>query len=528
MESLGLRKKMMMNTISNYLALIVKTVLTIFLTRLIFLGVPRQEYGLWIILWSVFGYSLLLDFGFGVSVQKYTSEASVTKDWGHFNKLVSTIFFNYCIVAAVLAGVTLVLAGLLPKIFKFEEGADIAQFKMVFIMFGIGTAVVFPSGFFAEILRGLQLITLRNIITLTFLITNFIGMAFVIKTGIGLPGMAFMAISTNLLTNLLMWFYCKKKIPELKISLRNYRFGLNKNVMSFSVFAYLITFSNLVIFRTDQMVISICGAVSLVAVYQISSKLADLFKQFATQFHENLGPIASTLFTSGKQDKLSLILLQSNRLVGVIATLMFVPLMVFVKPLLMIWLELSDKDGLLCANILLASMYFLVFFRSGAVQVLLMCNQQKTLTKVAVIECTLNLVLSVTLIRYFGIIGVALGTLIPNIILGCVYSIPSACRFSKVSLREYFGESIIKTLIAGTLTAAVAVGLREMFYPETFMVLALHVGVTCAVFLGVFLLIGLHGWERKQAMSMLAGAVGKFRKKNRCEAGKPRKWKSSF
>jgi predicted MPP superfamily phosphohydrolase len=125
--------------------------------------------------------------------------------------------------------------------------------------------------------------------------------------------------------------------------------------------------------------------------------------------------VASTLFTAGKKGKLAEILIQSNRLIGFIATLMLVPLLVYIKPLLQIWLELSDRDGTTCAVILLVSMYFLVVFRSSSVQILLMVNEQKRLTKIALAECVMNLVLSVILVglddcHYYGAADIDLAT----------------------------------------------------------------------------------------------------------------------
>jgi len=68
MSGSGLRRTMIVNTISNYGKLVTMMIVTIFLTRTLFLGLSREEYGLWALLWSIFGYSLLLDFGFGAAI----------------------------------------------------------------------------------------------------------------------------------------------------------------------------------------------------------------------------------------------------------------------------------------------------------------------------------------------------------------------------------------------------------------------------------------------------------------------------
>ena len=69
----GLRKRIIVNTASNYGKMLIGIFVTIFLTRILFLGLSREEYGFWALLWSIFGCSLLVDFGFGTAVQKHTS-----------------------------------------------------------------------------------------------------------------------------------------------------------------------------------------------------------------------------------------------------------------------------------------------------------------------------------------------------------------------------------------------------------------------------------------------------------------------
>ena len=199
MAQTGLRKTMIINTISNYGKLLLGIFITIFLTRLLFLGLSREEYGIWALLWSIFGYSLLLDFGFGAAIQKSTSETKVTKEWDKYNRLISTVFINYLFMGILIAAITLFMAQYLHKMFNFNSADSISQYKRIFIMFGVGTAVIFPFGFFVEVLRGLHEIKLRNFIQMAFTILNFGLMYYVIKSGFALTGMTIVTIGISLL-----------------------------------------------------------------------------------------------------------------------------------------------------------------------------------------------------------------------------------------------------------------------------------------------------------------------------------------
>ncbi|HPT72156.1 MAG TPA: oligosaccharide flippase family protein [Candidatus Cloacimonadota bacterium] len=518
--NLGLRKRMMVNTLSNYGRMLLGLFITIFMTRIIFLGLSREEYGLWAVMWSIFGYSLLFDFGFGTAVQKYTSETKVTEDWEHYNKLVSTIFFNYVFLAVVVFGLAFLLGNNLQHLLQFKL-THIEYYRIVFIMFGIGTAVVFPYGFYTEILHGLQELHVRNIIQASFMVLNFVMVYLAMRYHYNLIGLTIATMVTNLGGNLMMVFIVHKKLPKFTIKIQYYDRKMIKKVMSFSIYAYLITFTNLIIFRTDQLVISVFASVALVAVYQIASRLAETYRQFAAQFLDNLSPIAATLFAAGKHEKMGEIMIQSNRLMGMISTVMIIPLLVYVKPLLQIWLNLNDQSGTICAIVLLLSMYTLLAFRSSSVYILIMANEQKRLTYIALLECALNLGMSIFLLyhidsylKYFGIhipnaniIGVAVGTLIPNMILAAFFNIPVACKFCKITIGEYFKISVWRNLIVGLIIFAFAVLLQYISYPNNLLKIVIYSILIGIVYLLVYFRLGLDGWERKQALEFVSNKL---------------------
>ena len=507
----GLRKKMVSNTIANYIKLILNFIIAIFLTRLLFMGLSREEYGMWALLWTIFGYSVLLDFGFGTAVQKATSETVVTKKWDEYNRLISTVFLNYLFLAIIISTLTILFSNYIQLIFKFNSSdpGQILYYKKVFLIFGIGTSLGFPFGFTMEMLLGLHEIKIRNIIQICTRFLNFVVLYVIVSAGYSILEMAIATISLNMVANAVQSYVCFKKIPTLKIRFQYYDFKIMKQTMQFSLFAYIIIFSNMIIFRTDQLVISVFSTVSWVAIYQISSRLSETFKQFSTQFLDNLRPVAAALFISNQESKLASILVESNRLLGFIASLLIIPLLVYIKPILSIWLELTNPAGSLSAIILLISMYIYVFFRSSSVHILLMTENHKKLTRVAIFECIANLLISIFLIRYIGIVGVALGTLIPNVFAAIFFNIPAGCKFASISLSEFFKQTVFRTLWIGLVTTALVIGLKFIYYPQTLFHLLISFVIAGIFYLVIYFNFGLYGWERKQFKAFLKQKVGK-------------------
>ncbi|MEI7940933.1 MAG: hypothetical protein WCK27_30030, partial [Verrucomicrobiota bacterium] len=83
------------NAVSNYLRTVVGTVVGLVTFRLLYQGLDREQFGFWSLLWSVFGYGILLDFGFGFAAQKRVAELSVKADWDKLSRVLSSILFCY-------------------------------------------------------------------------------------------------------------------------------------------------------------------------------------------------------------------------------------------------------------------------------------------------------------------------------------------------------------------------------------------------------------------------------------------------
>src|SRR3954452_7238412 len=102
MTSDDLRKKIWLNSISNYLRMALRMGLGLLMVRLLYpkeispgnySGLTPEEFGFYSLLWSIIGYGILMDFGFGLAAQKKVAELSVHKDWDQLSKVLSTIFY---------------------------------------------------------------------------------------------------------------------------------------------------------------------------------------------------------------------------------------------------------------------------------------------------------------------------------------------------------------------------------------------------------------------------------------------------
>jgi len=431
-------KTILKNTITNYGVLIWRMISSIILVRIMFLGLGEDLYGFWALLWAIFGYSLLLDFGFGQSIQKYTAEANVTGDTKKYNRLISTVVCSYLIMTSAIILATISLAPFIQNIFSLSETTDLQYYKLTFLVLGIGVAMVFPTGVFPEILVGLKRTDLKNYVMLFNITVNFIGIYLIFKFGYSILSLAIFTSVINFTTNIAMAFIVYKKIPGFHLSLKYFKIDNIKEILGFSAFAYLITFANMIIFRTDRLVLGVMCGVGAVAIYQVGTRVSEIMEKLTTQFQDTLAPIAASLHKQQDHERIKWILLKSNRIVGFISTAAFLIFYILIDSILMVWLKVDNPDTVAIARIMLISVFVSVTFRSASIKFLLMCNKHRLLAYTAIAEAVANIVLSVWLIKEIGVVGVAYGTLIPNVIISIFIIFPAASKLSKISVYTYF------------------------------------------------------------------------------------------
>ena len=128
---------------------------------------------------------------------------------------------------------------------------------------------------------------------------------------------------------------------------------------------------------------------------------------------------------------------------------------VFGRPFLSTWLggpEYADK----CypALVVLSSTLSLVVAQSVASRVLYGTGRLRRFARMALGEAALNVALGVLLCPRFGLIGVAIGVAVPNLLM-CLWVIGHTARGLGVSWRRYVGDGWLRPLVAATVPLGV-------------------------------------------------------------------------
>ncbi|HUS35361.1 MAG TPA: oligosaccharide flippase family protein [Verrucomicrobiae bacterium] len=418
------------NSISNYAFLVVRLGLGAVLFRLIIQELPAEDFGFWSVLWSMLGYGILLDFGFGFTAQKRVAELCVKRDWDCLSKVLSTIFYTYVGIALGIIVVGYFAAPLIIKALAGVSPANVERYTLILRVFLVGIGIAFPLGIFPEMLRGQQRICLANNLQLVSYLVSFTCILLCLANNWNLLWLFVFSLGGTLLGDLLCGVAAMRRMPTVVLAPRLFSRAMIRETTRFSVYAYINTLTTVILTRTDQIVISTGLALASVAIYQAGAKVAEMFSGFALQIAETLSPAAAHFHASGDRTGLRDLLVKGTRFTVLVATPMYLCCAFFLTPLLKLLTgSLPPTETFWVGQILLLWIYMTVLTQSVTKRVFMMCGHEKRLMWLGLGEAGMNLALSVTLVLIFkNVLCVAVGSLVATCFFGWLFIWPWAAK----------------------------------------------------------------------------------------------------
>ena len=448
------------NAITNYLRVGVRMVTGLVMFRLLFENLSTEEVGYWALLWSVFGYTILMDFGLGLAAQRESAYRSTTGEWEHLSRLLSTTVWTFMGFGVLIL---IFFAIIQPYFLEWIHisPANRASFGIAYWYFFGALAVSFPLGIFPEMLAGMQRLDLANWTQIISSIVSTILVYVAVRLHWTLETIVLISVlSVSVIPNVANYFMVRRLMPSLSLSPKLFHFGAVKSVLSFSLAAYVIIFSNLIVTRTSQLIISVCLGVISVTIFQAGYKVSEFFGLLTHQLQRALSPAAAHLRAKKDEAALQHLVVLSTRLTTLFSVPGYFLAAVYLDPVIQTLTGLKRvidaKTGEMLyraaeqvfteaeyaaiywvGQILLLNVVAYLITTSCSRRILLMTGLENKLLKASVVNAVLNLALTLVLVFKYGVVGVTIGTLVPGVLIGCLWVLHMTLRAVNLSLGEW-------------------------------------------------------------------------------------------
>jgi len=298
----------------------------------------KTEYGIWLTMYSVFGWFLVFDLGIGNGLKNKLTTALAVGDNALAKKYVSTAYVSVGVLTLLLTTVFLILFPFVNWIafFNAPEFSE-SRFAWVVLLCCVCTLFSFLTGLIHAVLSSYQKIGLSNIIVfvpqLLLLLTMYAFRHFhidnfflIISVFVGLP----------LFVNLLYSFYAfHKPYKAISPTYRSYDRLFLKDIMGLGLRFFAVQVSGLIIFSTDNIFISHLYSPEKVTEYNIVVKY---FSVLAIVFAVITGPLLALYTDAFAKNDYAWVKNQVSRLVRLWYVFIGIAcFMVFVSPVIFHW-----------------------------------------------------------------------------------------------------------------------------------------------------------------------------------------------
>jgi len=444
--------------------------------------------GVWVLIWAVVGYFNLLDLGISAAIVKLVAE---NVDTGVSQRRANdAIIFNGVFLFTILGAITIVLGlpglELLDRVFHVPS-ALLHDAKLAYTIVLVTVGIVFPGAILSAVLIGSQDYRTQNILlSLQQLLTALL-IVFVLKTGHGIVGMAIASMVSALALFGARIILVKRKHTFRPFDFRLLDRQLIARILAFSKWVLLLNVAVQIVFQTDNLVIGAFSTVTAITFYQVALKPNNFLRSLGGQVNAVIMPTAAALEATHNRARLQRLLCESTRVSAVTLLPAMIVFAAWGKDFIRCWVGpqyLSSYPTLL----ILGSGVFATLVQGTSGNIILSLSKHKLLSIVACLEAVVNLTLSIILIHTVGILGVALGTTIPTMLVAYGVSIPYAARLTGVSLWKLYKKILVPVAVACIFTAIAAL-INQHFVFVSLGQLAVASGVIFILFFAVNILL---------------------------------------
>ncbi|MCG8616074.1 MAG: oligosaccharide flippase family protein [Desulfobacterales bacterium] len=409
-----LSNKVVTNILANQSGFLVTVVVTLLLSPFVVHSLGDARYGIWSLIVSFTGHYGLLAFGLQGAVVRYISHAVALKDYDKASGYMSIAFVCLAVTAVLCVVIGYGLSGIVSGFFNFPPPAG-DDAGTAFFLVSLTAAATFLSAVFQCNLFAHQKFALMNGIGVAGTLVRAVMTVILLNAGYGILGLAVLGLGISLFLGLLQVMASFRYCNRVRIRLSGLKPENFNDLIRFGSKSFLFTLSTALVYQCDLLVIGRFLSAELITIYTLAATLVTYLIQCVTVTNNAMTPHATGIFARDGINGLSGFYGKTAYLMYMFGGLVFAGCFVLGPSFYQLWVG----EGYAESGTLLYILLIPQFFATGYGVCHICMSALGTPGRIAVfasVEGVLNLILSILLVRSFGIYGVAAGTLIPQIL----------------------------------------------------------------------------------------------------------------
>lgn len=441
-------------------------------TPVVIHSIGTQAFGVWSFIGSVTIYLAVLDFGVGPSIVRFGAEARGRQATEDLDEIASTGLFMYAVIGLITLPVGAALAWIVP----WAAGAPAHltwETRITTLLVVLGLALRFPLGLFNNLLIGHQRWDVLNLANFASTASYGICVALLMPRHGSLVLLGALTLGTTMVRLLMPLFWLRREFPQLRLSRSAVSRQRLRQLVGFGSSNFLVHISQKIVFSTDVIVVGIILGATATGVYAVPAKLFAVTFGLGTAATSLMFPAFAELEGAQATTRQRNLLLSGLRGGMALMLLLALPLLLIPDLLIRAWIHRSGFHDSYAVMSILAAVLLIHAPVFVLTQFLIARAQQRPAALIAIATTLANLALSFVLAYTVGLWGVALSTLVTDVVAFLWIAIAYAAPAATVSLRALLSAIARPVLPAAAVALAVLVGLARLWEPRTMPLLAL-------------------------------------------------------
>ncbi len=454
------------NVGSSWFSLCVNILVGIFLSPFILHRLGDAAFGIWVLIFSLTGYYGIFDFGIRSSIIRYVSKYTATNDLNEVSGLINTALFAYSCVGALTMVLTLVGCLYVGRAFHITSGLQ-STARWLLLVVGSSVALGFPLGMFGGILEGLQKFYVLNWTNIVSSLLRVVLIVYYLNRGYGLLTVALITVGLPMLGSFIRAALAVRSLP-VKFSWKYVDGKAFRHMANYSGVTFMIIVASRLRFKTDAVVIGTFLSSAAITYYYAGSRLVDYAGDVVGSLAQIFVPMSSQSDAAGNMERLRKIFIAGNRACAFTILPITVAFLILGRSIIEVWVGKKYIAQGYPVLLTLIVPYTLMLVQSASSRILFGMSKHGKFAVVTLIEGAANLILSVLLVRPFGILGDAFGTALPLAGTYILFMPHHLCSRLGIRLSTYLRQAYLLPLMLCAPMAAVLLLLQKWFVAHTY------------------------------------------------------------
>ncbi len=478
---------------------IITIVISFFLFPFIVKSVGKEVYGVYLIVGTITGYFGLFDFGVMSALTKYVSEYNGKGDREGVNRIINASFSFYGLIGIIVALILFTCSIYFYHFFKIDI-SKIEMAKHLFIVGGLSALFIWPLSTFRGTIQGLNLWNIDAIITIIKQIVTVLAAIFLFSLGYGIVQF-FITIQFLMILGYLIAYLVVKNRINFKIVFPYIDLGTFKFMFNFSIFMFLGSLLNMLIFNLHNIIIGHFVSVAAVTVYAVAYNIQNYFRNINSTIGAPPWTIASEMEGRKDFEGQRKLLFKGTKYMSAVFLPIVLIMFFFVEPFINYWMGPSFRESILPARIIILFWLF-----NGTLELAGGMLSAKGIVRRPLFIQTgigiLNVLISFSLIRVLGINAIAIGLTV-SMIVGVPFILRLSLRSLNVRFKEYFNKAIKRNFWLYAFVVVLCPIVLKYFYPVNLYFTLLEMAAIYLVSLGLYYLFNLNKYERSEIIKLI-------------------------